>query len=243
MLRSANAYWSLANIKTFRFTGADLSAMRAQLARPAIDDANRLHFRFALGKACEDAGDHAQAFEHYATANALHRAGHPYDADLNANRIRRLKTTFTREFFGEHAGSGCDAPDPIFIVGMPRAGSTLLEQILSSHSAVEGTMELPEIISMAKELRTQAESQEIAVYADVLAAKSAGELREMGEQYIERTRIHRKTGRPFFLHRQDAQQLPAHRADPAGAAKRQDHRRAPASARLLLFELQAALRA
>ena len=193
------AYWSLANIKTFRFTAADLSTMRAQLARPAIDEVNRLHLHFALGKACEDAGDHAQAFEHYATANALHRAGHPYDADLNSNRVRRLKTTFTREFFGERVGSGCDAPDPIFIVGMPRAGSTLLEQILSSHSAVEGTMELPEIISMAKELRTQADSQEIAVYAEVLAAKSAGELREMGEQYLERTRIHRKTDRPFFI--------------------------------------------
>jgi tetratricopeptide (TPR) repeat protein len=193
------AYWSLANIKTFRFTAADLSAMRAQLARPAIDDANRLHLHFALGKACEDAGDHAQAFEHYATANALHRAGHPYDADLNANRVRRLQSTFTREFFDERAGSGCAAPDPIFIVGMPRAGSTLLEQILSSHSAVEGTMELPEMISMAKELRTQAESQEIAVYAEVLATKSAGELRAMGEQYLERTRIHRKTGRPFFI--------------------------------------------
>ena len=193
------AYWSLANLKTFRFTEVDLSAMRAQLARPGLDDESRLNFHFALGKACEDAGDHAQAFEHYAQANALHRADHRYDADLNSNRVRRLKTTFTREFFSERAGSGCDAPDPIFIVGMPRAGSTLLEQILSSHSAVEGTMELPEIISMAKELRTQADSLEIAAYAEVLASKSARDLRELGEQYLERTRIHRKTDRPFFI--------------------------------------------
>ena len=193
------AYWSLANLKTFRFTEADLSAMRAQVARPELDDVNRLHFHFALGKASEDSGDHAQAFGHYATGNALHRAANHYDADQHSARVRRLKKTITREFLSQRAGSGCDAPAPIFIVGMPRAGSTLLEQILSSHSAVEGTKELPEIISMAKDLRSQADSDEIVAYAEVLATKSAADLREMGEQYIERTRIHRKTDRPFFI--------------------------------------------
>ncbi|MGH8864917.1 MAG: sulfotransferase family protein, partial [Burkholderiales bacterium] len=122
-----------------------------------------------------------------------------YDADQNEIRIRRLKKNFTREFFSDRAGSGCAASDPIFIVGMPRAGSTLLEQILSSHSAVEGTTELPEIISMAKALRAQADSDEIVAYAEVLAAKSAAEVRELGERYLERTRIHRKTDRPFFI--------------------------------------------
>lgn len=193
------AYWSLANLKTFRFTDEDLAAMRAQLEDPLLSDENRLHLHFALGKAAEDGKKYADSFVHYAKGNALQRAGARYDADLNTTRVRRLKQTFTREFFDTRAGSGCDAPDPIFIVGMPRAGSTLLEQILSSHSAVEGTTELPEIISMAKELREQADSHDIAVYAEVLATKSAAELREMGERYIERTRIHRKTDRPFFI--------------------------------------------
>ena len=193
------AYWSLANLKTFRFTDEDLAAMRAQLAEPELNDENRLHLHFALGKAAEDSKDYVGSFEHYAKGNDLQRAGSRYDADLNTARAKRLKQTFTREFFDARAGSGCDAPDPIFIVGMPRAGSTLLEQILSSHSAVEGTTELPEIISMAKELREQADSHDIAVYAEVLAEKSASELRDMGERYIERTRIHRKTDRPFFI--------------------------------------------
>ena len=194
-----DAYWSLANLKTFRFDEADLAAMQAQLANTGLDDLARLHFHFALGKAYEDAGDYAQSFEHYAKGNALERACSRYDADRNTARIKRLKTTFTRDFFSERAGSGCDAPDPIFIVSLPRSGSTLLEQILSSHSAVEGTNELPEIITMAKDLRGQVNSEEIAAYSEVLAPMGPTALRELGEQYIERTRIHRKTGRPFFI--------------------------------------------
>jgi tetratricopeptide (TPR) repeat protein len=193
------AYWSLANLKTFRFDAAELAAMHAQLAKPDLDGSDRLHLHFAVGKAFEDAGDYAQSFEHYAQGNALQRAGNRYDADLNATRIERLRGHFTRDFFSQRAGSGYDAPDPIFIVGMPRAGSTLLEQILSSHSQVEGTTELPEIISLAKELREQSDTDEIAVYAEVLAGKNAAELRAMGELYVERTRIHRKTQRPFFI--------------------------------------------
>jgi tetratricopeptide (TPR) repeat protein len=193
------AYWSLANLKTFRFRETELSAMHAQLARTTLDDLSRLHFHFALGKAYEDAGDYPQSFEHYAKGNALRRASQKYDADLNSARVRRLKLNLTRNFFSERAGSGFDAPDPIFIVGMPRSGSTLLEQILSSHSAVEGTMELPEIIGMAKDLREQADSDEIAAYSEVLASMSATALRELGEQYIERTRIRRKTDRLFFI--------------------------------------------
>lgn len=193
------AYWSLANLKTFRFSDEDLAAMHEQLADRELNDENRLHFHFALGKAAEDSRNYAESFEHYSKGNDLQRIGSRYDADLNTIRARRLKDNFTREFFDSRAGSGCDARDPIFIVGMPRSGSTLLEQILSSHSAVEGTTELPEMISMAKELREQADSNDIAVYAEVLAEKSAAELREMGERYIERTRIHRKTDRPFFI--------------------------------------------
>jgi tetratricopeptide (TPR) repeat protein len=193
------AYWSLANLKTFRFNEADLSAMQAQLANAALDDVNRLHFHFALGKTYEDAGKYEQSFEHYAKGNALERARSRYDADRNSARIGRLKEKFTRDFFSARAGSGHDAPDPIFIVGMPRSGSTLLEQILSSHSAVEGTTELPEITTMANVLREQADSDEPAAYSEVLASMDVTALHELGERYIERTRIHRKTGRPFFI--------------------------------------------
>jgi len=193
------AYWSLANLKTFRFMPDEISAMRAQVGRPGLDNANRLSLHFALGKAAEDAAQYADAFGHYAQGNALYRAEHPYDADLNTARMARLKQVFTPEFFRARAGSGCSVPDPIFIVSMPRAGSTLLEQILSSHSQVEGTSELPELLSMAQDLRHEADSDEAVAYAEVLATKNAAQLRELGEEYLERTRVQRKTGRPFFI--------------------------------------------
>jgi len=193
------AYWSLANLKTFRFEEADLAAMNARLGETKLTDADRVHFHFALGKACEDARDYPRAFEHYARANALHHAGLHYDPGLNTQRMNRMRARFTRGFFQERESSGCQSPDPIFIIGMPRAGSTLVEQILSSHSAVEGTAELPEIIALAKGLRALIESDAAGSYIDVLAAADGAALRELGERYLERTRIHRKTGRPFFI--------------------------------------------
>jgi predicted Zn-dependent protease len=193
------AYWSLANLKTFRFTNTDLAAMESQLARPELTDASRVNLHFALGKAREDGAEYESAFQHYSMGNALYRAGHPYSADRNSARIKRMKEILTPEFFAKRAGWGCQSPDPIFIVSMPRAGSTLLEQILSSHSAVEGTSELPQILTIAKELRAEADSEEAVAYAEVLAGKNAEELRQIGEHYIERTRIQRKTNRPFFI--------------------------------------------
>ncbi|MGH6886678.1 MAG: sulfotransferase, partial [Geminicoccales bacterium] len=193
------AWWSLANLKTFRFAASDLAAMRRSVDDPAVDEANRVHLHFALGKALEDAGDYAASFEHYANGNALHRARHPYDAGKHAARVRRFEAVFTAKLFASRAGGGCPDGSPIFIVGMPRAGSTLLEQILGSHSAVEGTTELPEIITLARELRELAEDGDIGSYADVLAAMEPGALRELGERFLERTRVHRKTGRPHFI--------------------------------------------
>ena len=193
------AYWSLANLKTFRFGEADLAAMRAGVANPAVIEENRVHMHFALGKALEDAGEYEASFGHYEKANALHRARHPYDADKQAARVTHLLSVFNREFFDARSGAGSPDGSPIFIVGMPRAGSTLLEQILSSHSAVEGTTELPELITMARELRALADSDDIGSYADVLAAMPAADLRALGERYLERTRVHRKTNRPHFI--------------------------------------------
>ena len=193
------AYWSLANLKTFRFEGVDLEAMNARLGDTKLSDADRVHFHFALGKAQEDARDYPAAFEHYARANALHHASLGYQPGQNSQRVKRMKARFTRGFFQEREGSGSPSAEPIFIVGMPRAGSTLVEQILSSHSAVEGTAELPEIISLAKGLRETGESETTGSYIDGLAAADLPALRELGERYLERTRIHRKTGRPYFI--------------------------------------------
>jgi tetratricopeptide (TPR) repeat protein len=193
------AYWSLANLKTFRFDDNDVAAMRRQLERPDLAVENRYHFDFALGKAMEDAGDYAPSFAHYEQGNALRRTVIFYSAEDITTRVRRSKECFSRKFFDQRADFGASADDPIFIVGLPRAGSTLIEQILSSHSAVEGTMELPEIISMTRDLRQQADAGDGIGYHDVLEALDADAMRGMGERYIERTRIQRKTGAPRFI--------------------------------------------
>jgi Flp pilus assembly protein TadD len=191
------AWWSLANLKTLRFDDADIAAMRAQLARRDLGDEHRLHFDFALGKALEDRKAHAESFAHYAAGNALRLARVPYRADDTSLRVQRAKAVYTREFFAARAGCGDPAPDPIFIVGLPRSGSTLLEQILSSHSAVEGTMELPEIIAMTRDLRRGAEAGRS--YHEALAELPPERFAELGAQYLERTRVQRKAGRPFFI--------------------------------------------
>lgn len=194
-----SAWWSLANLKTVRFGADDIAAMRSQLARPELDDDARLHFEFALGKALEDAGQDAEAFSHYARGNALRRRQVPYDAALARERTRRAIRTYTREFFAARAGSGCPAPDPIFVVGMPRAGSTLIEQILASHPMVEGTMELPSLIAITRELRERSGSPETTSYHDVLAALDPAELAALGQDYLRRAQVHRREGRPLFI--------------------------------------------
>lgn len=192
------AYWSLANLKTFRFTQEDIAAMQAQLAQGQLTDDDRLQFHFALGKAFEDAEQFAESFRHYDAGNRLRRAGIGYDADWNSEQMRRAKALFTAEFFGARAGQGADAPDPIFIVGLPRSGSTLLEQILSSHPLVEGTMELADIVNIVRELGG-AHSREASTYPQQIATLDADALRALGERYLEQTRIYRRTDAPFFI--------------------------------------------
>ena len=191
------AYWSLANLKTVRFDDADLDAMRAQLARTDLADEHRLHFDFALGKALEDRKVHADSFAHYAAGNARRLAMLPYRAADTTQRVARAKAIYTPDFFAERAGAGDPSPDPIFIVGLPRSGSTLLEQILSSHPAVEGTMELPEVIALTRALRRSAEDG--GSYHDVVAGLDPAAFAELGRQYLERTRVQRKTGAPLFI--------------------------------------------
>ena len=193
------AYWSLANLKTFRFTDDDLTAMQVQLARPDLDAGDRLHFHFALGKALEDAGDYAKSFAHYADGNRIRRAQLGYDSSDTTERVRRAKALFTADFLAAHAGSGCQAPDPIFVVGLPRSGSTLIEQILSSHSAVEGTMELPDLTNIAVRLADRRGRDDPTRYPECLGEMDGDRLRALGEEYLERTRIQRRTDKPFFI--------------------------------------------
>jgi tetratricopeptide (TPR) repeat protein len=193
------AYYSLANLKTFRFEESDLQAMRAHLQSSAIAGEDRIHFHFAIAKALEDSGSYAESFEHYAMGNELRSARVGYDPAVTTDLVRRAKSLFTKEFFAARKGYGAPRPDPIFIVGLPRAGSTLLEQILASHSQVEGTMELPDIMAMASKLGGKAERSQESAYPEVLATLSADECRALGDQYLEQTRIQRKTDKPLFI--------------------------------------------
>ena len=193
------AYWSLANLKTFRFTAQEIEAMRTQLLRNDITDEDRLHFHFALGKALEDAEEHPASFENYAAGNRLRLKHTPYDAAETTRQVERHRAFFTPAFFAEHRGSGSPAADPIFIVGLPRAGSTLIEQILSSHSAIEGTMELPNMVEIARSLSGRKKRTDPSAYPEILATLDADQLRALGEKYLAETRIQRKTDRPYFI--------------------------------------------
>ncbi len=193
------AWWSLANLKTFRFAESDRAAMREQLARPDLTPEDRFHFHFALGKALEDAALYEESFGHYAEGNRLRRKGIPYDAEETSAHVRRTCAFFTPAFFAGRSGWGSPAPDPIFIVGLPRAGSTLVEQILSCHSQVEGTMELPDVIGIARRLGGRQRKSEASKYPEVLATLDEGQLRALGEQYLAQTRIQRKTGATRFI--------------------------------------------
>lgn len=184
------AWWSLANLKTVKFSDADIAAMRAALEQGGVAREDRFHLDFALGKALEDRGEAEASFAHYAAGNALRRTELDYDADETSRMVDRLIEIATPEFFAERAGQGCDAPDPIFVLGMPRAGSTLVEQILSSHSQVEGTSELPDIPALTRQVRK---------YPLGLTDLSAPDLARLGEEFLRRSRIQRKTERPFFI--------------------------------------------
>ena len=157
---------------------------------PKLSEEDRFHLHFASGKALEDRGEAGESFRHYSEGNRLRRMLLDYDADETKRQVDRAISIFTPDMFSVRAGQGCEAPDPIFVIGMPRAGSTLIEQILASHSLVEGTMELPDIPALAARVGTREGG---------LAALEPAELRAMGEEYLERTRIQRKTGRPFFI--------------------------------------------
>jgi tetratricopeptide (TPR) repeat protein len=183
------AWFSLANLKTVKFDEGDIAAMRAALDRPDLSEEDRFHLEFALGKAMHDAGNFDEAFGYFAAGNALRRKSQPYSRKDTTLAVDRAIATFTRESLEDRSG-GCEAADPIFIVGMPRAGSTLVEQILSSHSLVEGTSELPDLPAVARKNPS---------YPKSILALSEEEQRALGEEYLERASVQRRTDRPFFI--------------------------------------------
>lgn len=181
-------WWSLANLKTVRFSDDDMASMEQALGRSDLKDDDRFHLEFALGKALHDLGRSDEAFAHYSAGNALRRQYHPFNAEHLTQLVDRSIELFTRDVLTSPGGS--EAPDPIFILGMPRAGSTLIEQILSSHSQVEGTSELPDMPAIARGR---------GKYPASALELGPEERREAGEEYLKRSAVQRRTDRPFFI--------------------------------------------
>ncbi len=194
-----DAYWSLANLKTYRFGEAQIASMREWEAAPATQLADRYHLCFALGKALEDSGQYEDSFTYYERGNRLKREEVGYNWRRITKEIDRQIEHCTPALIAEKAGSGSAANDPIFILGLPRAGSTLLEQILASHSQVEGTMELPNILALAHKLGGRRRIDEEPEYPANLGELTHDELTEFGEAFIRDTMIHRKQGTPYFI--------------------------------------------
>ncbi len=189
-------WWSLANLKTVTFSDDDMAMMADELGRADIVDDDRLHINFALGKAFEDRGDWPRAFAHYDAGNILRRKAQNHDAAAHSAHVARHADMLTASFLADRAGGGHAAADPIFVLGMPRAGSTLIEQILSSHSMIEGTQELQEIGMIVQQLIGKDKRE---VYPEILARLTPADREELGARYIARTRINRKTDKPYFI--------------------------------------------
>jgi tetratricopeptide (TPR) repeat protein len=194
-----SAWWSLADLKTFRFSDADVAAMQEQIAAPDLPGVDRTYLHFALGRALGDRQDYAKSFENYARGNALKRLGIDYDSGWLRSHLEKCRKLFTRSFFEARAGTGCRSCEPIFIIGMQRAGSTLVEQILASHSAIEGTAELPDVTLLAEHIGEQIAPSYESEYPGVLAKLDPAALAGLGERYLATTRFHRIEGRPFFI--------------------------------------------
>ncbi len=189
-------YWSMANLKVFRFEDEEVAAMERELDGGKLDESAEVHMRFALGKACEDSGDYERAWAYYESGNRLQRMRVAHDPSAMEIRQDEIRRVFSREFLEENSGHGHEAADPIFIVGMPRSGSTLVEQILASHSQVEGTAELPHLSRIAASIgRYRPDDCQYPLAVRELRAK---DWRAYGEQYLEAAARHRFTDRPYF---------------------------------------------
>jgi len=191
-----DTWYALANLKTYRFDDAEVAAMRRELERADIAFMDRVHILFALAAAFEARGEYEQSFRCYEEGNRLKRAQSGYDADKMSAELARQKAVCTPELFAAKGGQGHGAPDPIFVVGLPRAGSTLIEQILASHSQIDGTLELPDMLAIAHRLRGRKAGA--SRYPDIVSELDASRLRQLGQRYMESTRIHRQSA-PFFI--------------------------------------------
>ena len=193
-----DAYWSLANTKSYVFSAQEMDRMAALEANANTAEDDRIQLAFALGTAFENQGDYQQAFACYARGNARKQARAGHTPEQLQQRIDSQIEVCDEALFEKRSGVGCEAADPIFIVGLPRAGSTLLEQILASHSAVDGTMELHNILNLAKRLRGRDEAGKAPRYPRILAELDADYFRRFGQQFIDDTRAYRGTA-PFFI--------------------------------------------
>jgi len=192
------AYWSLANLKTFEFEPTDIDQMRAVIAGANYSLRDFIHLCFALGKALEDNHQFDESFEYYAKGNEAKNKQEQYLSDDTRSETKALITTCSSKLFSDKKGFGLQAADPIFIVGLPRSGSTLLEQILASHSQVDGTSELREMISIARRLGGKRNRDDVSQYPGILWQLSEQQCHELGGEYLERTRIQRQNA-PFFI--------------------------------------------
>ena len=189
-------YWSMANLKVFRFEAAEVAAMKEQLTRSELAENADIHFRFALGKACEDAGDYDTAWHYYHTGNQRQRRRVFHDPVTMEVQHEDIVEVFSREFLAERAGVGHESAAPIFIVGLPRSGSTLIEQILASHSQVEGTAELPTLNRIAAHLGRYRPGRH--EYPHTVKDLRAKDFRAYGRQYLDESRAYRSTDKPRF---------------------------------------------
>jgi tetratricopeptide (TPR) repeat protein len=194
-----DAWWSLANLKTYRFTDQEIAEMLSAEQAATTTTPDRMHLCFALGKALEDRLDYARSWQFYSRGNALKRATSRYRPEIMEANTRAQMQICTKEFFTARVNWGTPDPDPIFIVGLPRSGSTLLEQILASHPLVEGTQELAEIHRYSVELGAMGTEPNSASYPQSLAHLSIADLRQLGERFLAETRVYRQTHRPYFI--------------------------------------------
>ena len=193
-----DAYWSLANLKTFRFTDEEMQRMRIEEAAPEIALVDRYHLCFALGKAFEDRDEIAESWSYYERGNALKRSESRYRPEIIENNTAKQIETCTRDFFRQREGWGDARKDPVFILGLPRSGSTLLEQILASHSQVEGTQELSDVQRLVLELQGREPDLDDPLYPAALTKLTKEDFAKLGERYLTDTRVYRGD-RPFFI--------------------------------------------
>ena len=193
-----DAYWSLANLKTYKFSNKQIQSMEKAVSDPETNLDDQYHACFALGKALEDKGEFEQSFKYYERGNSLKKTESRYDAKKMTEELTLQMEVCSKSFFQERSGVGSASPDPIFIVGLPRAGSTLLEQILASHSQVEGTLELPNILSLVRKLQGRRRVKDRPRYPDILTTLDNSDYTKFGDQYLNDTAFHRTQNTRFF---------------------------------------------